>query len=92
MELVFARKELRAYESFLSLKKPRPWLQSSLHGGWKMKDNEKFFDVRIYKRYVKEGEITLKDYEKHVKSLPDVSDKATFLIIDEEEGAGEQEE
>ena len=91
MELVFARKELRADESFLSLKKPRPWLQSSLHGGWKMKDNEKFFDVRIYKRYVKEGEITLKDYEKHVKSLPDVSDKATFLIIDEEE-AGEQEE
>ena len=91
MELVFARKELRAYESFLSLKKPRPWLQSSLHGGWKMKDNEKFFDVRIYERYVKEGEITLKDYEKHVKSLPDVSDKATFLIIDEEE-TGEQEE
>ncbi len=57
-----------------------------------MKDNEKFFDVRIYKRYVKEGEITLKDYEKHVKSLPDVSDKAMFLIIDEEEGTGEQEE
>ena len=56
-----------------------------------MKDNEKFFDVRIYERYVKEGEITLKDYEKHVKSLPDVSDKATFLIIDEEE-TGEQEE
>ena len=57
-----------------------------------MKDNEKFFDVRIYERYVKEGEITLKDYEKHVKSLPDVSDKATFLIIDEEEGARREEE
>ena len=91
MELVFARKELRADGSFLSLKKPRPWLQSFLHGGWKMKDNEKFFDMRIYERYIKEGEITLKDYEKHVKSLPDVSDKATFLIIDEEE-TGEQEE
>ena len=92
MELVFAGKELRADGSVLSLKKPRPWLQSSLHGGWKMKDNEKFFDMRIYERYIKEGEITLKDYEKHVKSLPDVSDKATFLIIDEEEETGEQEE
>ena len=30
------------------------------------------------KDIVKEGDITLKDYEKHVKSLPDVSDKATF--------------
>ncbi len=57
-----------------------------------MKDNEKFFDLRIYERYVKEGDITLKDYEKHVKSLPDVSDKAMFLIIDEEEGTEEQEE
>ncbi len=58
-----------------------------------MKDDEKFFDVRIYQRYVKEGEITQKDYEKHIKSLPDVSDKATLLVIDEdEEETGEQEE
>ena len=57
-----------------------------------MKDNEKFFDVRIYKRYVKEGEISQKDYDKHIKSLPDVTDKATFLVIDEEEETGEQEE
>ena len=57
-----------------------------------MKDNEKFFDVRIYERYVKEGKITQKDYDKHVKSLTDVTDKATSLIIDEEEETGEQEE
>lgn len=57
-----------------------------------MNDNEKFFDVRIYERYVKEGEITQKDYDKHVKSLPDVTDKATYLVIDEEEETGEQEE
>lgn len=57
-----------------------------------MKDNEKFFDVRIYKRYVKEGEISQKDYDKHIKSLPDVTDKATLLVIDEEEETGEQEE
>ena len=57
-----------------------------------MKDNEKFFDVRIYKRYVKEGKIRQRDYEKHVKSLPDVSEKATPLVVDEEEETGEQEE
>ena len=58
-----------------------------------MKDNEKFFDVRIYKRYITEGEISQKDYDKHVKSLPDVTDKATSLVIDEEEEeTGEQEE
>jgi len=57
-----------------------------------MKDNEKFFDMRIYERYIKEGEITEKDYEKYIKNLPDVSDKATLLIIDEDEEVGEQEE
>lgn len=57
-----------------------------------MKDNEKFFDVRVYGRYIKEGEITQKGYEKHIKSLPDVSEKATSLIIDEEEETGEEEE
>lgn len=56
-----------------------------------MQDNEEFFDVRIYERYIQEGHITRKDYEKHVKSLPDVSDKATSIVIDEEE-TGEQEE
>ena len=57
-----------------------------------MKDNEKFFDVRVYRRYVKEGEITQKDYEKHIKSLPDISEKATSLVLDEEEETGEEEE
>lgn len=57
-----------------------------------MKDNEKFFDVRVYKRYIKEGEITQKGYEKHIKSLPDVSEKAMSLVLDEEEEAGEEEE
>ncbi|MCY3825810.1 MAG: hypothetical protein OXG10_00280 [Candidatus Dadabacteria bacterium] len=56
-----------------------------------MKDNEKFFDVRVYRRYIKEGEITQKGYEKHIKSLPDVSEKATSLVLDEEEETGEEE-
>lgn len=57
-----------------------------------MQDNEEFFDVRVHKRYIKEGRTTQKDYEKHIKSLPDVSDKATPLVIDEKEETGEQEE
>lgn len=56
-----------------------------------MQDNEKFFDVRVSKRYIKEGEITQKDYEKHIKSLPDVSEKAASLVLDEEEETGEEE-
>ena len=56
-----------------------------------MKDNEKFFDVRVYRRYIKEGEITQKGYEKHIKSLPDASEKATSLILDEEEETEEEE-
>ena len=49
-----------------------------------MKDNEKFFDVRVYKRYIKEEKITQKSYDKHIKSLPDVTDKAIDLVIEEE--------
>ncbi len=56
-----------------------------------MQDNEKLFDIRTYKRYIKEGNITQKDYEKHIKSLPDASDKAIPLVIDEEEKREEQE-
>jgi hypothetical protein len=33
------------------------------------------FDVRIVKRNIKKGLTTPKDYEKHLKALPDVSDK-----------------
>ncbi len=54
-----------------------------------MKDREKFLDVRVYERYVKEGEITEKDYEKHIKSLPDVSDKAIPLVFEEKTEEGE---
>ena len=57
-----------------------------------MQDNEEFFDVRIYERYIKEGHITRKEYEKHIKSLPDAADKAIPLVIDEEEETGDREE
>ena len=56
------------------------------YGDPKMQDDEKFFDVRVYERYVKEGSITKKDYERYVKSLPDVGDKAETLVIEEKTG------
>lgn len=50
-----------------------------------MKKDEKFYDVRVYERHIKEGNITEKDHEKYLKSLPDVSDKSEFLIVEDKE-------
>ena len=33
------------------------------------------FDVRTIERNIKKGNLTRKDYEKHLKSLPDLTDK-----------------
>jgi hypothetical protein len=40
------------------------------------KDDSRFWDVRTVDRRVRKGLINRKDYEKHLKSLPDVADKA----------------
>ena len=37
--------------------------------------NTRLFDVRAVERNIRKGLITRKDYEKHLKSLPDVTDK-----------------
>ena len=37
--------------------------------------NPRLFDVRAVERNIRKGLITRKDYEKHLKSLPDVTDK-----------------
>lgn len=34
-------------------------------------------DKRTYERYVRNGQLDEKAYEKHVKSLPDVADKSS---------------
>ncbi len=34
------------------------------------------YDIRTITRSIKKGLLTRKDYEKHLKSLPDVADKA----------------
>ena len=47
--------------------------------------NEGFFDVRVSDRYIKEGVISKKEYEDHIKSLPDTEDKSEVLVIEEDE-------
>lgn len=51
------------------------------------KKNEKFYDVRVSERYIKEGVISKKQYEDHIKNLPDAEDKSEVLVIEEEENA-----
>jgi len=36
---------------------------------------QRAFDVRTIERKIKKGNITRKDYEKHLKSLPDTTEK-----------------
>ena len=37
----------------------------------------KLLDKRIYKRFVKSGLLTEKDFERHLKSLPDLEEHAS---------------
>ncbi len=48
----------------------------------------KTIDKRTYERYVRNGQLDEKAYDKHVKSLPDVSDKLVSVstkMSDEDE-------
>ena len=36
----------------------------------------KLFDKRVAQRYIKKGVLSEKDFEKHLKSLPDLAEKA----------------
>lgn len=39
---------------------------------------QRAFDVRTIERNIKKGNITRKDYEKHLKALPDATDKVAL--------------
>lgn len=57
-----------------------------------MKNRDDFlYDVRVTDRHIKEGVITKKDYDKHLKNLPDVEDKSEPLIIEDENEKGSVE-
>ncbi len=67
--------------------------------------DRRLVDKRVAQRYVKKGVLDEKEYEKYVKSLPDLADKAVPIESDlepsgapagapeaeDEEGAGEKE-
>jgi len=36
----------------------------------------KFIDQRVAQRYIRKGQLDAKDYERYLKSLPDVADQA----------------
>lgn len=48
--------------------------------------NPRLFDRRVVERNIKKGVITRKDYEKHLKSLTDVSDRIASAEERAEEG------
>ena len=50
-----------------------------------MSKDEKFFDVRVSGRYIKDGLLNKKDYETFIKKLPDVEEKSEILVVEEEE-------
>jgi len=43
------------------------------------RDDPRFWDVRTLERRLRKGQITKKEYEKHVKALPDVEDKKAAI-------------
>jgi hypothetical protein len=49
----------------------------------------RLYDKRTVERNIKKGLISRKDYEKHLKTLEDVSDKGAFGAI--EEGSDEDD-
>ena len=48
------------------------------------KKDELLYDVRIAERSIREGTLTKKEYDKHLKDLPDVVEKGEILIIEED--------
>ena len=48
------------------------------------KKEENLYDVRIAERNIRDGAITKKEFENHLKSLPDVEEKGEPLVIEED--------
>lgn len=54
------------------------------------KKEEFLYDVRVADRHIQDGAISKKEYEEHLKNLPDVEEKGEALIIEEDEVAAEE--
>ncbi|HEY2743418.1 MAG TPA: hypothetical protein VGL86_02305 [Polyangia bacterium] len=48
-------------------------------------DDPRFWDVRTLERRLRKGQITKKDYEKHLKSLDDVAGKQAPIDLDDDD-------
>ena len=46
------------------------------------RDDPRFWDVRTLHRRLRRGQLSKKEYEKFLKSLPDVSDKVAPANLD----------
>ena len=46
------------------------------------REDPRFWDVRTIERRMRQGTLSKKDYDKHLKSLPDVADKAQAFDLD----------
>jgi hypothetical protein len=49
------------------------------------RDDPRFWDVRTLERRFRKGQISKKDYEKHLKSLPDVDEKKASIELRDDE-------
>lgn len=49
------------------------------------RDDPRFWDVRTIERRLRKGQISKKDYEKHLKSLPDVDEKKAAIELADDE-------
>jgi len=56
--------------------------------------DRKLVDKRVVDRYLKKGSLDEKDYEKHLKSLPDLADQAVPIdsYLDDDDFEDEEEE
>ena len=43
------------------------------------------FDKRVVQRHIKAGRVSPKEYENHIKKLPNVADKGVPLFAEEEQ-------
>jgi hypothetical protein len=56
------------------------------------REDPRFWDVRTIERRLRKGQLTRKDYDKHVKSVPDSADKAAPVVADADDDDAEPAE
>jgi hypothetical protein len=56
------------------------------------REDPRFWDTRTLERRMRKGQLTKKDIEKHVKSLPDVADKGQAPNLDAEDDTDDMDD